>query len=152
MLKSVPRVPAHAGENVALPVDVVDFLNGLRRLPVGEWADAARDAERAGQGAATATLRRVVAGMPRIAALTQRRVRNMVEVAQGCVDDESTGAMRRVALNAALALATRDALGDEMFAQLYAPFDALIPLPDPDIEGAAAWDATPDAGAVARAS
>lgn len=158
MLKSVPRVPAHAGENVVLPVAVADFLNGLRRVPVGEWADAARTAEHQGtaadasRGAAAATLRRIVAGMPGIAKQTQRRVRNLVEVAEGCVDERVTGAMRRTALNAALALATRDALGEDVFAQLYAPFDALIPLPEAEIDVSAAWDAAADTAAVARAS
>ena len=68
------------------------------------------------------------------------------------VDDAVTGAMRRVALNAALALATRDALGDENFAQLYGPFEELIPLADHDLADLAPWDALGDSGAVARAS
>lgn len=151
MLKSIPQVPAQAGEHVALPEVVIDFLNGLRRLPVGDWAEAARAADADG-APANASLRRIVAGMPGIAAQTQHRVRDMVEVAQGCVDDAVTGPMRRVALNAALALATRDALGDENFAQLYGPFEELIPLADRDLADVAPWDALGDSAAVARAS
>ena len=121
-----------------LPPIVVDYLNRLRQLPVGAWADAGQALQMAEQtsgnsgrpgpvAAARATLRRVVGQMPGLAVQTQRRVQDMVEIAGACLHAETVAPMRRAALTAALALATRDAIGDKAFERLYAPFEPFIP-------------------------
>lgn len=121
-----------------LPPIVLDYLNRLRHLPVGAWADAGQALYMAEQtagssgrpgpvAAARATLRRVVGRMPGLAAQTQRRVQDMVEIAGACLQAETVAPMRRAALTAALALATRDAIGNKAFERLYAPFEPFIP-------------------------
>lgn len=130
--------PTHASpvlglvtDDAELPDAVIGYLNRLRRLPVGDWAAAARRAAADGNAAtAEATLRRVVGRMPALAAQTQRRVRNFVEVAGSCLPESDAAAMLHVALGAALALATRSIIGEEAFTTLYAPFAALIPPED----------------------
>lgn len=116
-----------------LPEVVIGYFNNLRRVPVGQWAAVARDAVDSGNDAAAAahaSLRRVVSRVPGLAVQTQRRVQNLVEIAATCLPAADASAMRRVALGAALALATRSLLGDESFTLLYEPFASLIPLDD----------------------
>ncbi|MBA3890722.1 MAG: hypothetical protein H0X64_09330 [Gemmatimonadaceae bacterium] len=124
-----------------LPAVVIEYLLRLRRLPVGAWNDAAqalvaaeRDAGSAPSAdsiaAAHAALRRIVAGVPGLAVQTQRRVQNMVEMAGTCMHISDCTKMKRAALTAALALAVRSALGEPLFAKLYAPFEQYIPLAD----------------------
>ena len=127
-----------AGPDNDLPPIVLDYLNRLRQLPVGAWADAGQalhmaeltigSSGRPGPvAAARATLRRVVGQMPALAVQTQRRVQDMVEIAGACLQAETVAPMRRAALSAALALATRDAIGEKAFERLYAPFEPFIP-------------------------
>lgn len=118
-------------DDAELPDVVIGYFNRLRRLPVGDWAAVARASAADGDAAAAeATLRRVVGRMPALAAQTQRRVQNFVEVAASCLPESDAAAMLHVALGAALALATRSIVGEEAFATLYAPFASLIPLED----------------------
>ena len=136
----VTGTPVITGGTLALPHDVIDFLNGLRRLPVGEWSRAAMAAARpadlpqrnrsSATEAAHARLRRVAATQPGLAAQLQLRVTHLVEVARGMIGEDEADAMRRIAFGAALAVAVRPALGEEAFAELHAPFAALIPIAD----------------------
>jgi hypothetical protein len=144
--------PTHAApvlglvtDDAELPDTVIGYFNRLRRLPVGDWAAVARASAADGNAAgAEATLRRVVGRMPGLAAQTQRRVQNFVEVAASCLTESDAAAMLHVALGAALALATRPLVGEEAFTTLYAPFASLIPLEDldghPDLD---AWGQAP---------
>lgn len=122
-----------------LPPVVVDYLNRLRSMPVGAWSEAARalnEAERRARArpaadsvaAAHASLRRIMSGMPGLAVQTQRRVQDLVEVAQTCLHTADCALMKRAALAAALALAVRQSLGETLFALLYEPFEPWIPL------------------------
>lgn len=134
-----------------LPPIVIDYLRRLRSLPVGAWAQAAAaldEAERRARAkpgsdsiaAAHASLRRIVSGMPGLAVQTQRRVQNLVEVAQTCLHSADCAMLKRAALAAALALMARPALGERLFTQLYAPFEPWIPLQELEAEREAAFE------------
>jgi hypothetical protein len=139
---AAPHLPTVTSGGSDVPAIVGRFLTRLRRVPVGAWAGAARvldEADREGGNlpgapgsvsAARASLRRVAAAMPGVAAQTQRRVQNMVEIAQTCLQTADAASMRRAALGAALGLAALPTIGEETFTTLYAPFESLIPLED----------------------
>lgn len=138
---ALPPVGPHAGE---LPPEVAAFLDRLRRLPLGTWAEAGRmlealDAEASRSAAAStpaalhgaavrAELRRVVNAMPRQASQIRGRILDLATVAQGFVHHADASRMKKAALVAALALVARPALGDERFDRAYAPFAASIPV------------------------
>jgi hypothetical protein len=132
----------YAGE---LPAVVADFLEQLRRLPLGAWAEAgrrleeldARDRLLAGDApgsdsAVRAQLRQVVNEMPRVAAQARQRVMNVAAMAQGFVHPADLARMKKAALAAVLALVARPTLGEERFAAIYAPFAEHIPLDGTD--------------------
>ena len=128
-----------AGE---LPPEVAAFLERLRRLPLGAWADAGRlleelDARPAAAGPLAdvaahgaevrAELRQVVNAMPREARQIRSRVLHLATVAHGFVHPSDVARMKKAALVAALALVARPALGPARFGRAYAPFATSIP-------------------------
>lgn len=145
--RPLPPVGPQAGE---LPPEVAAFLDRLRRLPLGTWAEAGRmlealDAASARRASPSrrataagpealhgaevrAELRRVVNAMPRQAAQIRGRILDLATVAQGFVHRSDAARMKKAALVAALALVARPALGDERFDRAYAPFAASIPV------------------------
>ena len=139
--RPIQKSPAHLDDHgVALPREILGFYERLRHVPLGLWAAAAesvptRAPSRRPDGgpvtpgaAARARLRRAVNGMPGVVAQSRRRVLDLVSAAEGFVHPSSIARMKKSALTAALALGARPALGEEDFAQLYAPYAALIPL------------------------
>ena len=141
-------MPADTMQSIAephgseLPPVVAEFLERLRKLPLGAWADAGRRLEeidsrdRRGSGAAAgasgeairAQLRQVVDEMPRVAGHVRLRVLDLAAVAQGIVRPAEAALMKKAALAAALALVARPALGDARFHEIYEPFATLSPL------------------------
>lgn len=125
-----------------LPQVALAFLEQLRRVSLGAWADAGRrltelDEDerrvlaRTGSGAdatVRAVLRRAVHARPRVAAQARQRVTYLAAVAHGFVHPSDVARMKKAALAAVLALVVRDELGEERFAAVYEPFAALIPL------------------------
>ena len=125
-----------------LPPVALAFLERLRRVPLGAWADAGRRLTeldererralgRAGSGAdaaVRAVLRRAVNARPRVAAQARQRVSHLAAVAQGFVHPADVARMKKAALAAVLALIARDELGEQGFAAVYEPFAELIPL------------------------
>lgn len=143
-----------------LPPVALAFLEHLRRLPLGAWADAGRrlaeldEHERrtlrsAGSNpdaAVRAVLRRLVNANPRVAAQARLRVLNLSAVAHGFVHPADVARMKKAALAAVLALIARPELGERRFAAVYEPFATLIPLaalPEAEIEVADSDDLTP---------
>jgi hypothetical protein len=120
------------------------FLERLRRLPLGAWADAGRrlaelDAHerrslgRTGKGTdatVRAVLRRVVNASPRMAGHARHRVRHLAAVARGFLHPTDVALMKKAALAAVLALVARPELGEQRFAAVYEPFATLIPVAD----------------------
>ncbi|HEU4631238.1 MAG TPA: hypothetical protein VFS08_15915 [Gemmatimonadaceae bacterium] len=129
-----PHTSLRGGE---LPPIVLGFLEHLRRLPLGTWADAARQADDELLGPAPAAasgaemrarLRQIMDEAPGVAMQTSRRVRDLAAVASGFVHHADVARMKKAALAAALALVARPALGEEDFARLYGPFADVVPL------------------------
>jgi hypothetical protein len=133
----------HSGSTAGeLPPVAFAFLEQLRRLPLGAWADAGRrlaeldEHERLALGRngsdATATvravLRREVSAHPRVAAQARQRVLHLAAVAHGFLHPTDVARMKKAALAAVLALIARPELGEQRFAAVYDPFAALIPL------------------------
>ena len=157
MIRSAPH-PAtmgnlhHTGPAAGeLPPVALAFLEQLRRLPLGTWADAGRrlaaldtHERRAlghtGDGSSAtvrAVLRRVVNATPRVAAQARLRVLHLAAAAHGFVHPADVARMKKAALAAILALVARRELGEQRFAAVYEPFAALIPLaslPAADVE------------------
>ena len=121
---------------------VLAFLERLRRLPLGTWADAATGLDDEGglapfDGSATpltdaarARLRHLVDRTPAVAAQVRRRVHDLVAVAQGFLHPREVARMKKAALTAALAVHMRPALRPDEFTRLYAPFATLVPVED----------------------
>ena len=142
----VPPVTTYLGTHGSdLPPVVAAFLDRLRRLPLGAWAEAGRRLEEidrldrrvrlaAGLGvperrtAVRAHLREVVNASPGVAVRARQSVTDLAAVAQGFVHPAEVARMKKAALAAALALVARPALGEEGFAEIYEPFATLIPL------------------------
>ena len=137
---SSPTMPldvrARGGE---LPPVVLGFLEHLRRLPLGTWADAAHLADDAilspasdtttpSTAATRARLRQIMDDAPGVAMQTSRRVRNLAAMASGFVHPADVVRMKKTALAAALALVARPMLAEDDFARLYAPFADIVPL------------------------
>ncbi|HEX6629949.1 MAG TPA: hypothetical protein VF048_02610 [Gemmatimonadaceae bacterium] len=131
--------PDTHARGAALPPVVLGFLEHLRRLPLGTWADAAHLADEAVIGAPAgaaapsaadtrARLRQIMDEAPGVAMQTSRRVRNLASMASGFVHPADVVRMKKTALAAALALVARPALGEADFARLYAPFADIVPL------------------------
>jgi hypothetical protein len=163
MIRSAPNPPPTGAMPVGgmqggdLPPVVAAFLERLRRLPLGAWAEAGRrleeidrrERETAGRPAADADttvrtyLRQVVNEEPRVAAQARQRVLDLAAAAQGFVHPAEVSRMKKAALAAVLALVARPALGEERFAEIYEPFATLIPLASLSVaspeESAAAW-------------
>jgi len=132
---SVSRTPWSAASEPA-PI-VLAFYRRLRNLPLGQWADAARPAPSASSDSALpdmslarAELRAVMDARPCVVARHRRSVQHAVSVTEGFVHRSVAGRMKKITLTAALALAARPSLPEEIFARLYAPFAELIPLHD----------------------
>lgn len=143
MRRPRPDIPRSAkapprSEASGLPPAVLAFLEHLRRLPMGAWADAARAAgpsaplgiDGALHAAGRARLRHVVDSSPTLTARIRSRVHDTVAVLHGFLHPVDVLRMKKAALGAALAIAARPALDPEDFDRLYAPFSALIPLRD----------------------
>ena len=124
--------------SASLPAPAVEYLRRLRGLPLYAWAGAARAVETIrAQGnteddarttaAAHAALRDTVEAIPGLAIHMRRCVDNLAAIAETCLDAEDTVRMQRAALCAALAVAARAELGEQLFRRLYAPFEPLIP-------------------------
>ena len=127
-----------------LPSSVLWFLEQLRRLPMGAWADAARSAEMARRpamdgsslhAAGRARLRHAVDASPVLTTRVRARVHDIVGVLDGFLHPVDVLRMKKAALDASLAIAARSALEPDDFATLYAPFENLIPLPEPVLAG-----------------
>lgn len=146
-----------AGE---LPPVALAFLEQLRRLPLGAWADAGRrlaeldETERrtlrsTGSGddaTVRAVLRRAVNANPRVAAQARKRVLHLVAVGDGFLHPADVARMKKAALAALLALVARPELGEQRFAAVYEPFARLIPLaalPPSEVHDAGSHDPTP---------
>ena len=123
-----------------LPSSVLWFLEQLRRLPMGSWADAARRGEMARRPASAgstlhaagrARLRHAVDASPVLTSRIRARVHDIVGVLDGFLHPVDVLRMKKAALDAALAIAARSDLDPDDFARLYAPFDGLIPLHEP---------------------
>lgn len=134
--RPVPAPPGTCG--ASLPAPATEYLRRLRTLPLYAWAGAARAVEvTRGHGhgdddartnaAAHAALRDTVESIPGLAIHVRRCVDNLGEIAGTCVDAADTARMKRAALCSALAVATREELGESLFRRLYAPFEPLIP-------------------------
>jgi len=145
MIQDIPHpMPADAIATVPhsgvaeLPPLVRAFLEQLRRLPLGAWVDAGRHLEeldrrgtlgaRRSAGAVRAQLRQLVDDMPHVAPRVRARVLDLTSVAQGFVHPAEVARMKKAALAAALALAARPTLNADLFADVYEPFSAHIPL------------------------
>lgn len=123
-----------------LPPLAAGFLERLRRLPLGSWADAARALDESGgltlsgdvsaplTDAARARLRWLMDEMPGVTTKARRRVHDLAAVAQGFLHPREVARMKKAALTAVLALVARPDLDDDEFARLYAPFATLLPL------------------------
>jgi hypothetical protein len=137
-LGSTPPVTLEHG--AAIPPPVLAFLQRLKRLPLGVWADVAftRTARPTdvtlSQGSpssladARARLRKLIDTRPAVAARIRPRVYELAGVAQAFLHPAVVARMKKVGLAASLALAVRDHLAEEDFEQLYAPFAELIPI------------------------
>ena len=160
MMRSIPLPDPFAApyparyERAHMTPAAVAFLERLRRLPLGVWADAAARLDDEGglatddgvstpvTDAARARLRQLVDRTPTVAARVRRRVHDLVAVAQGFLHPREVARMKKAALTAALAVHVRPALRPDEFARLYAPFAALVPLETldaPVVAGAARW-------------
>lgn len=123
-----------------LPPLAASFLERLRRLPLGAWADAARALDESGaltlsgdvstplSDAARARLRWLMDEMPGVTTKARRRVHDLAAVAQGFLHPREVARMKKAALTAVLALVARPDLDEDEFARLYAPFATLVPL------------------------
>lgn len=132
--------PAPSAE---LPQVAFGFLEQLRRLPLGAWADAARRMDAhvlvppppgtpaSASSVARARLRHIVDDMPGVVGQTRRRVHDLAAVAQGFVHPAEVARMKKAALTAALAIVARPSLGEDDFERLYAPFAEHILLGEP---------------------
>ena len=157
MIRSAPHPAAmagltHQGTTAAeLPPVALAFLDQLRRLPLGSWADAGhrlaeldtnerRTLAHGGDpsGATVrAVLRQVVNATPRVAAQARLRVLHLAAAANGFVHPADVARMKKAALAAVLALVARRELGERNFAAVYDPFARHIPLatlPESDME------------------
>jgi hypothetical protein len=109
---------------------------------MGAWADAVRRAETDRQpesdgqrlhASGRARLRHAVDASPVLTTRVRARVHDIVAVLDGFFHPVDVLRMKKAALDAALAIAARDSLDPADFARLYAPFEGLIPLREPDI-------------------
>lgn len=114
---------------------VQHFFARLKTLRLNDWAAAGRaaspfaDVPSASPARAEAVerLNRIMDDMPHERLRADRRIDDIAAAAVGFTNDADTGAMRRSALTAALALIARPHLGEEDFRALYEPFASLIP-------------------------
>lgn len=119
----------------SVPAAAAAFRQRLRRLPLRSWAEAARSYAESDAAAlsdagreARRRLREAVERSPEGAERLRRSIGELVAVAEGMFHRTDVRLMRKAALTAALALATRELLDPQDFALLYAPFEGLIPL------------------------
>ncbi len=135
---STPPVTLEHG--VAIPPVVLAFLQRLKRLPLGIWADVAftrtartadvtvRNGAASSLAEARARLRKLIDTRPGLAARIRPRVYELAGVAEAFLHPAVVARMKKVGLTASLALGVRDHLSEEDFEQLYAPFAELIPI------------------------
>lgn len=133
----LPTPPSSAS---GIPSSVLWFLEQLRRLPMGAWADAARLAEASRPPQTTlgslhaggrARLRHAVDASPVLTTRVRARVHDIVAVLDGFLHPVDVLRMKKAALDAALAVAAKSSLDPDDFDRLYAPFADLIPLWEP---------------------
>ena len=123
------------------------FLNKLRRIPLEEWARCAEPDPRLEPAADAAPslaqlrelerddearnrLHAVMESMPEVASRIKHRIDTSLAVAESFASRATVARMRRVAREAAYAVAARPSLTASEFERLYRPFSTLISAAD----------------------